>query len=90
MESALAREIEVRLEAEQPDLADIHSIYFGGGTPSLFPVSGLKRLLNAFLPGASACREITLEANPEDVTRAPARCLALHGHHAVIHWDSNI
>ena len=70
MESALAREIEVRLEAEQPDLADIHSIYFGGGTPSLFPVSGLKRLLNAFLPGASACREITLEANPEDVTRA--------------------
>ena len=69
MEGALIKEIEVRMQAENPDLEEIQSIYFGGGTPSLFPASGLKRLLGAFLPEASACREITLEANPEDVTR---------------------
>jgi oxygen-independent coproporphyrinogen-3 oxidase len=44
----------------------IHSIFFGGGTPSLLSVTGLDRLLSgirALLP-VNADAEITLEANP--------------------------
>ena len=44
----------------------IHSIFFGGGTPSLFPPEAIDRLLGglrARLPVHPAC-EITLEANP--------------------------
>jgi len=48
----------------------VHTIYFGGGTPSLFPIAGLKRILKALsdkfdlLPGI----EITLESNPGTVS----------------------
>jgi oxygen-independent coproporphyrinogen-3 oxidase len=44
----------------------IHSIFFGGGTPSLLSVAGLDRLLGgirALLP-VNADAEVTLEANP--------------------------
>ena len=44
----------------------VHSIFIGGGTPSLFSPAGIARLLSdlrARLPLASDC-EITLEANP--------------------------
>lgn len=56
-------------ERQLPLLLDkeIVSIYFGGGTPTLFP-KGVKKLLDkvfATLSVASDC-EITIEANPED------------------------
>ena len=59
------------LEASLPDIwgRRIHSIFFGGGTPSLMSPTGLDRLLTAvrarvnLSPGA----EITLEANPGTV-----------------------
>jgi putative oxygen-independent coproporphyrinogen III oxidase len=44
----------------------VHSVFFGGGTPSLFPADAIDRLLQGasarlrFAPGA----EITLETNP--------------------------
>ncbi|MBI2319976.1 MAG: oxygen-independent coproporphyrinogen III oxidase-like protein [Betaproteobacteria bacterium] len=44
----------------------VHSIFFGGGTPSLLSGGAIERLLSAFralLPLAADC-EITLEANP--------------------------
>jgi oxygen-independent coproporphyrinogen-3 oxidase len=44
----------------------IHSIFIGGGTPSLISAAGLERLLSdirALLPLEAGC-EITLEANP--------------------------
>lgn len=44
----------------------INSIFFGGGTPSLFSADAIARILtgvNAIVPLASDC-EITLEANP--------------------------
>jgi oxygen-independent coproporphyrinogen III oxidase len=46
------------------------TIYFGGGTPSLLPPEALAELIRHFGPGAI---EITLEANPEDVTCNNAR-----------------
>lgn len=51
---------------------EIVSIYFGGGTPTLFGVEPIKILLSKIHQQsavASDC-EITLEANPEDVTPA--------------------
>jgi putative oxygen-independent coproporphyrinogen III oxidase len=54
------------------------TIYLGGGTPSLLPPDALTTLLTALLDtlGAAASREaieLTLEANPEDVTPAAAQ-----------------
>ena len=68
MEAALVKELDLRIAAENPDFTQLQSIYFGGGTPSLFHLSGLEALLKRMLPHASNCREVTLEANPEDVT----------------------
>ena len=47
----------------------------GGGTPSLLPADALAILLPALLPPSPAADgvEITLEANPEDVTPETAR-----------------
>jgi oxygen-independent coproporphyrinogen-3 oxidase len=55
---------------------DVQTVYFGGGTPSLIDPAGIARLLDGIarrrtiVPNA----EITLEANPDDVT--PARAAA--------------
>ena len=62
------------LESSLPDIwgRKIHSIFFGGGTPSLFSADGIDRILTGvrtltpLLPNA----EITLEANPGTVEAA--------------------
>src|SRR6266550_4181703 len=58
--------------------ATLKTIYFGGGTPSLLPSDGIAKLLREFSPLFRVPRsdfrvEITLEANPEDVTVDSAR-----------------
>lgn len=62
---------EIRMVAERSaERLRAHSIFFGGGTPSLLPPEALEKILGAcgryfeLLPGA----EITLEANPGSVT----------------------
>ena len=46
------------------------SVYIGGGTPSLLNAEQLERILNeCFSLGADANGEITVEVNPEDVSR---------------------
>ena len=65
---ALAREAAI-VSAEASGSA-FDSIYLGGGTPSLVPTEDLRRLLDG-LRGRFAvdeASEVTLEANPEDVT----------------------
>jgi len=62
------------LERALPDIwgRPIHTVFFGGGTPSLFSAGGIDRILTAvrtltpLVPGA----EITLEANPGTVEAA--------------------
>ena len=59
------------LERALPDIwgRKIHTVFFGGGTPSLFSADGIDRILTGvrtltqMMPGA----EITLEANPGTV-----------------------
>ena len=78
-EGALLREI--ALLAPEANGAAFDSVYLGGGTPSLTPAPQLARLLDrlrerfAILSGA----EITLEANPEDISPPAARDWAATG-----------
>lgn len=66
--SALHLEMELRkdyLEGEQ-----IRTIYFGGGTPSILEVSEIKAILDKIFSLFKVVEnaEITLEANPDDLT----------------------
>ena len=49
------------------DVRRLHTLYLGGGTPSLLGPARLARLLALFRPRLTAGAEITVEANPEDV-----------------------
>lgn len=70
MIEAIIRELEVRKHYLRNE--SIQSIYFGGGTPSLLNERELNNILGAIfqtydvIPGA----EITLEANPDDLSKA--------------------
>ena len=59
---AVGRELDVaRFEGE------VETIYLGGGTPSLLPPEAIHALLFR-VPRSAFTTEVTLEANPEDVT----------------------
>ena len=66
MINALVKEIE--LTAIENEI--IETIYFGGGTPSLLTQNEIVYLLNAIQKKfiVSPVAEITLEANPDDIT----------------------
>src|SRR5437016_2678591 len=66
----------VRKEARGIGDADFETIYLGGGTPSLLPAEAIATLLHDLTSQCRtphAAREVTLEANPEDVTPDAAR-----------------
>ncbi len=67
--NALCREIGFISEAAGRKLS-VHTIFFGGGTPSLLPVVALERILNALAEGFNwqPGIEISLEANPGTVS----------------------
>lgn len=62
------------IEAYRPvfDKETLDSIYFGGGTPSLFGPENLCKVLES-LPNRNAEAEITLEANPDQLTKEKLR-----------------
>ncbi|HNP94708.1 MAG TPA: radical SAM protein, partial [Cyclobacteriaceae bacterium] len=70
MASALIREID--LQRDYLSNEKIETIYFGGGTPSMLSAGHLESLLHKIdqLHTVSADAEITLEANPDDLSLA--------------------
>lgn len=50
------------------------TIYFGGGTPSLLPAEALEEILSWVSPAPGT--EITIEANPESLTKEQAHAFA--------------
>jgi len=73
---AMLREMETRHDDWQEE--EFTTIYFGGGTPSLLQPQELERLLDAiyrYFP-VSAHPEITLEANPDDLSGSYLSSLA--------------
>ncbi|MBO9682884.1 MAG: radical SAM family heme chaperone HemW [Flavisolibacter sp.] len=65
---ALVKEAEKEKDYLQGE--KINTIYFGGGTPSILEVSDLEFLISGLFKNypVSADAEITLEANPDDIT----------------------
>lgn len=61
---------EIRIVSEYISPFPLHSIYFGGGTPSLVPVTEYQKLFNALFELTSIAEkcEISLEANPGTVS----------------------
>lgn len=76
---ALAEEIKLR----QPFLGDqpIHTLYIGGGTPSLCTPRELGTLIEqvASLWSDTPLEEVTVEANPDDLSPAYLRALRAEG-----------
>jgi oxygen-independent coproporphyrinogen-3 oxidase len=76
--AALDRELQLRHQHSAFDLA---TVYFGGGTPSKLAPASIGTILDRIRGHATvrADAEVTLEANPEDVTPATARAWREHG-----------
>lgn len=68
MVEAIVRELEVQKDYLQG--APLSSIYFGGGTPSLLDAGELEQIFSKIyqLHSVHANAEITLEANPDDLS----------------------
>lgn len=66
---ALAKEIELRKKEFKNDV--VETIYFGGGTPSILEVADLKFLIDTVYANYNVIEnpEITVEANPDDLTK---------------------
>ena len=84
MVQALAKEIELRSKSTSnsqlptPHNEVIETIYFGGGTPSILEISDLKFLIDEVYRNYKVVStpEITLEANPDDLSYDTIRQLA--------------
>lgn len=78
---AVLTECGTRLESEGWDGGPIETLYLGGGTPSLLPPEQLARLIAELVErgGGAGPAELTLEANPDDVTPERARSWAAAG-----------
>jgi oxygen-independent coproporphyrinogen-3 oxidase len=66
---ALCRELELRKPYLQGE--SVKTVYVGGGTPSLLDAEDFHQLFHTIsrFYGMEACKEITLEANPDDLNR---------------------
>lgn len=62
--------LEIRVQKEKISGKQLKSIYFGGGTPALFSPQRIEILLKAIhrLVPYDYATEVTLEANPENIT----------------------
>lgn len=67
---ALCRELRLRRDYLQGEA--VETLYFGGGTPSQLAEGEFRQLFDTLeeVYGLDAAREITLEANPDDLTEA--------------------
>jgi oxygen-independent coproporphyrinogen-3 oxidase len=68
--NALLSEIELQHQNNYLNGAVIETVYFGGGTPGLLEVEELQQMIHALQSkfNINPSAEITLEANPDDVT----------------------
>ncbi len=75
MVAAICKELELRKE-EIP--GNVETIYFGGGTPSLLTAEELQQIFEVIFKNFSVSDnpEITLEANPDDLSQEKIKILA--------------
>ncbi len=79
--TAVVRELEQRLARGGWEIESLDTIYLGGGTPSLLSPDTLGRLLAEVgrRVSVSPNAEVTLEANPDDVSAAAVEAWAAAG-----------
>lgn len=77
MVNALAKEISLRKNELQQET--IETIYFGGGTPSVLSDADIQYLIETVYKNHKVCinPEITLEANPDDLSEERIKGLAV-------------
>jgi oxygen-independent coproporphyrinogen-3 oxidase len=81
LQQRLVRSLMTEIRMQQSYLAGeiIETIYFGGGTPSLLPELEIKTILelihDVFIVSSDA--EVTLEANPDDISLSIEKLLSL-------------
>ena len=70
-EMVLALAKEIRMRKKKFENETIETIYFGGGTPSILQISDLRFLIDEVYKNFTVAEnpEITLEANPDDLSR---------------------
>ena len=70
-EMVLALAKEIRMRKKEFENETIETIYFGGGTPSILQISDLRFLIDEVYKNFTVAEnpEITLEANPDDLSR---------------------
>lgn len=68
--AALCREIELKSNKLRPEDRNIKTIFIGGGTPSLYPPEQFTELFTVLRKyyNFNSIEEITIEANPADIT----------------------
>jgi len=73
---AIKRELELR--KDELNKEQIETIYFGGGTPSILKIEELRMLIDAIYENYEVVEnaEITLEANPDDLSAKKIKELA--------------
>jgi oxygen-independent coproporphyrinogen-3 oxidase len=71
--AAIERELTIRFDGRDP--WPVSTLYFGGGTPSRLGAAGVARLMSTLTRRIDIAPdgEVTLEANPDDVTADAAR-----------------
>jgi oxygen-independent coproporphyrinogen-3 oxidase len=76
-----ALKTEIQLRKPYLEGQEIQTIYFGGGTPSLLESSELQEILDEIYScfAVASNAEITLEANPDDLTKAKLKALKESG-----------
>ena len=69
--AALEAEFQFRLKSWPQAFLPLATLYFGGGTPSLFSPSFYARIIDMLAQQVGFCPdpEVTLEANPADISR---------------------
>jgi len=77
MINSLIRELQIRKNELQN--TPIETIYFGGGTPSVLSVDEIQLLMNAVYDTYPVIEnpEVTLEANPDDLTEEKIRAFSM-------------
>lgn len=77
--NAIVSELQLRKEYLQGQ--SVETIYFGGGTPSIIETAGIASILGTIygLFPVDAAAEITLEANPDDLTPEKLRAFKQAG-----------
>lgn len=70
---------ELLLRKNELNSPEIHTIYFGGGTPSLLEADELQQIFETIYANYKIANnpEITLEANPDDLTEEKLKMLAV-------------